>query len=129
MSTATATLTATTTQNPVISQSGTANITGGGVCSWNTKNGSSSTITISNTGSNTLQLTIAGAPNGIQAFVEGKAVDNLNSLFFIPPNTPTYTVIGFGDFKGQTVSIQNLTPTGSDGGTDTTAQIVCVVQG
>lgn len=112
------------TQNPTISQSGTASIGSQDVCTWETKNGSSSTMTISNTGSNSLSLVISNAPDSVQGYENGEKVD-LNGLFTIKPNTPTYTIVGYGDFKGQSVSIQNNTPES----VESTGSIVCVVQG
>ncbi|MDY8137736.1 hypothetical protein [Aquimarina sp. 2201CG5-10] len=112
---------ATSTQNPVINQQGSAAIDSGQFATWNTANGSTSTLTISNSSrANTLSLGITGAPTtGIIVQVNGVSQPTLNNFYQIPPNTPSYTIQAQGDFAGTIVTITNNT----NAQNDATAQI------
>ncbi|MBQ4819264.1 hypothetical protein [Aquimarina sp. MMG016] len=105
---------ATSTQNPVINEQGSASIDSGQFATWNTANGSASTITITNPSrANTLTFTITGAPDGVHCFDNGVSKP-INSLFNIPPNSPSYSVVGNGDFKGAVVTVSNITNAQND---------------
>ncbi len=110
--------------NPVINQNGTASITSGQNCIWNTANGSSSTITVSNASrANNLVIAITGAPaTGIIASLNGQLQQTLDNIFTLPPNSPSFTVIGTGNFTGSQVTITNITNIQNDA----TAAIQCV---
>ena len=111
-------------QNPTINQNGTASISSGQYCTWNTANGSSSTITIANSSrANNLIIAITGAPgSGLIVQVNGQLVPTLDNIFTLPPNTPSFTVIGTGNFGGSTVTITNIT----NAQNDAQAAIQCV---
>jgi len=112
----------TETKNPVINQQGSASITSGQFATWNTANGSASTLTITNSSrANTLTFTIAGAPAGVNCYDNG-ATKPMNGLFTIPPNSPSYQVIGVGDFSGVQVTISNVTNAQNDASAEIQAQ-------
>ncbi|MEM9023503.1 MAG: hypothetical protein AAGB22_07160, partial [Bacteroidota bacterium] len=98
-------------QDPDIEKAGQADVKAGKYCTWETASGSTSTVTITNSDAgNTLTISITGAPSsGITVSVDGESYDSLNGVFEIPPNTPSYSIIGTGDFLGQTVTITNIT--------------------
>ena len=103
------TTTATTKKNPVINKTGSADILPTYTATWNTANGSNSNMTITNKSrQNTLSIIISGVPAGVNGFINGKEAE-LNGLHTIPPNTPTYTIVGNGDFLGVKVTVQNNT--------------------
>jgi hypothetical protein len=107
----------TASQNPTINQSGSASITSGQNCTWNTANGSQSTLTIANSSrANNLVITITGAPGtGIIVQVNGQAVQgSIDNIYTLPPNSPAYTVVGVGNFGGSTVTITNVNSIQSD---------------
>jgi hypothetical protein len=110
--------------NPVINQNGSAAIVSGQYCTWNTANGSMSTISISNSSrANNLVIVIQGAPgSGIIVQVNGALQPTLDNIFTLPPNSPAFTVIGTGDFRGSQVTITNIT----NAQNDASAAIQCV---
>lgn len=118
--------TSTTVQNPVINESGSASINSGQNATWNTANGSASSLTITNTSrANTLTLGITGAPTeGIIVQVNGVVQPTLNNFYTIPPNSPSYNILAQGDFKGAIITIMNNT----NAQNDATAQIQALTQ-
>jgi len=112
----------TATQNPVINQQGSAAIDSGQFATWNTANGSQSTLTITNSSrANTLTFTIAGAPAGVTCYDNG-ATKPANGLFNIPPNSPSYSVVCNGDFAGSQVTVSNITNAQNDATAEIQAQ-------
>ena len=103
-------------QNPVINQNGTASILSGQYCTWSSANGRNSTLTIANSNrKNNLIIAITGAPgSGIMVQVNGQVQQVLNSIFTLPPNSPSFTIIATGNFGGKKVTITNITNTQSD---------------
>lgn len=104
-------------QNPVINQSGQASITSGQFCTWNTANGSNATLTIANSSrANNCMVVITGAPGtGLIVVVNGvPQTTSIDNVYTIPPNTPSFTVIGTGNFGGSTVTITNITNAQND---------------
>ncbi len=98
--------------NPTINQSGSATVTPGQNCTITTSNGATSTITISNpSNSNNVMLAISGIPAGpgISTFVNNVQSATSNGIFTIPANSPSFTVIEFGNMLGSVITIQNLT--------------------
>lgn len=94
-----------TDDNPVIQGTGTTTIDAPQHATWITNNGSTCTITITNPSvADSLTIVISGAPTEITA-TDGSSFDGQH---VIPPNSPTTTVTAFGDFKGQQVSIVNV---------------------
>ncbi|XRE42335.1 hypothetical protein ACIVBQ_000539 [Tenacibaculum discolor] len=114
----------TATQNPVINQQGSASIDSGQYATWNTANGSTSTLTVSNPSrANTLSLGITGAPdNGIIVQVNGESKSTLNNFYEIPPNTPSYVIKAQGNFGGKIVTITNNTNAQNDATAEIQAQ-------
>jgi hypothetical protein len=109
-------------QNPVIDQSGTASIESGQFCLWETANGSSSTITIGNSSrSNTAKVGITGIPDGVIAEFDGKPVSP-NGFVNIPPNSPNEVYRAIGDFQGANVTIVNMTSSQNDADVSIQAQ-------
>ncbi len=101
--------TATSTKNPVINETGNANVPPTGTATWNTVSGSVSNMTITNVSrENTLNIIISGIPDGVSGFINNQP-GTLNGLHSIPPNTPTYSIVGNGDYKGAKVTVQNNT--------------------
>ena len=92
------------TQNPTIQGTGSAEFPANVSCTWTTANGQTSFLTINNPGPNTLTILISGAPAGISVTGAGA----LDGKWTISPNQPTATIVAFGDFKGQTVTIFNI---------------------
>ncbi|CAM1350930.1 MULTISPECIES: hypothetical protein [Tenacibaculum] len=112
----------TATQNPVINQQGSAAIDSGQFATWNTANGSQSTLTITNSSrANTLTFTIAGAPAGVNCYDNG-ATKPANGLFNIPPNSPSYSVVCNGNFAGAQVTVSNITNAQNDATAEIQAQ-------
>jgi len=113
--------------NPTINQNGAASITSGQNCLWNTANGSGSTITITNSSrANNLVVVVQGAPgSGIIVQVNGTLQPSLDNIFTLPPNSPSFAVIGTGDFRGSQVTITNITNIQNDAA----AAIQCVTNG
>lgn len=105
-------------QNPVINQSGTASIRSGQNCTWMTANGRNSTISIGNSSrANNLTIAITGAPaSGIIVQAGTQMQPALNSIFTLPPNSPTYLIVATGNFGGATLTITNLTNKQLDAG-------------
>jgi len=102
-------------QNPVIDQSGMADIDSGQFCTWETANGSSSTLTISNTSrANTAKIGVTGVPSDVLAEFDGKPLDNPNGFFNLPPNSPDVVYRALGDFRGANVTIANMTNSQND---------------
>ena len=101
----------TSTQNPVIGPTGSATINSGQEATWETKSGSTGTLTINNPDrGNTLSIAITGAPStGIIVQAGDKNPPTLNGFYEIPPNTPSFVVKAVGDFLGQNVKIINNT--------------------
>ena len=92
-------------QNPVIRVQGHATFGPYLFCTWYTKNGSNSLLNIINPSSNTLYISISGAPNTIHTTTGVP----LNGAHSIPPNDPTKNVQALGDFLGTKVTIANTT--------------------
>jgi len=92
-------------QNPSIQYAGSAQFPANLFCTWTTKNGQASTLTINNPGANTLTVLISGAPASIVGFPGGGP---LNGKWTISPNQPTATITAAGDFLGQVVTIFNV---------------------
>ncbi|KXH84993.1 hypothetical protein [Chryseobacterium kwangjuense] len=103
-------------QNPVINQNGTASIKSGQFCTWNTANGTNSTITIANASrSNVLKFAISGAPgSGIIVDDAGNSRSAFDGVYSLKPNSPNIVVTAFGDFGGSTVTITNITNVQND---------------
>ncbi|MCT2562096.1 hypothetical protein [Chryseobacterium herbae] len=103
-------------QNPVINQNGTASIKSGQFCTWNTANGTNSTITIANASrSNVLKFAISGAPgSGIIVDDAGNSRSVFDGVYSLKPNSPNVVVTAFGDFGGSTVTITNITNAQND---------------
>lgn len=103
-------------QNPVINQSGSASINSGQYCTWNTANGTNSTITIANSSrSNVLKFAISGAPgSGITVDNAGQSTSPFDGIYSLKPNSPDIVVTAFGDFGGSTVTITNITNAQND---------------
>ncbi|HCA09402.1 hypothetical protein [Chryseobacterium sp.] len=103
-------------QNPVINQSGNASIKSGQFCTWNTANGTNSTITIANSSrSNVLKFAISGAPgSGISVEDAGNPRQMLDGIYSLKPNSPNIVLTAFGDFVGSTVTITNITNAQND---------------
>lgn len=104
-------------QNPTINLSGQASITSGQYCTWNTANGSNSTLTVSNSSrANNCVIAITGAPaTGLIVQVNGVLVSgSIDNIYTIPPNTPSFTIIGTGNYGGSTVTITNITNAQND---------------
>lgn len=104
-------------QNPTINQSGSASINSGQFCTWNTANGSQSTVTVANTSrANNCIIAITGAPaTGLIVQVNGQLVTtSLDNIYTLPPNSPAYTVMATGNFGGSTVTITNITNAQND---------------
>lgn len=94
-------------QNPVINTAGEATIDPSQFATWNTANGSASSLTITNPGqANTVTIVISGAPSTIVEVNTGKP---LNGVWNLRPNTPTDNVTALGDFTGAQVYILNNT--------------------
>lgn len=104
--------------NPVIQKAGTASFVQPYYCTWNSTNGQTSTLTISNPGPNTLTVGVSGAPATIMS-----GSKPLNGVWSIPPNCPTCDVIAFGNYLGTTVTIVNLS------NPNTTCAVVAQVAG
>lgn len=98
-------------QNPVINQNGTASISSGQYCTWNTANGRNSTLTVANPSrANNLVIAIMGAPaSGIMIQVGNQVQQTLNSIFTLPPNSATFIIMATGNFGGARVTISNIT--------------------
>ena len=104
-------------RNTIINETGVASIRSGQYCTWNTANSSGSTITISNSSrSNNLVIAISGAPGtGLIVQVNGLVVDGaIDNIYKLPPNTPSFTVTGTGNFGGSAVTITNITNAQND---------------
>nr|WP_314497527.1 hypothetical protein [uncultured Chryseobacterium sp.] len=103
-------------QNPVINQNGSASIKSGQYCTWNTTNGTNSTITIANSSrSNVLKFAISGAPgSGIIVDDAGNSRSAFDGVYSLKPNSPNIVVTAFGDFGGSTVTITNITNAQND---------------
>ncbi|NIF06607.1 hypothetical protein F3J23_14250 [Chryseobacterium sp. Tr-659] len=103
-------------QNPTIDQSGTASITSNQYCTWNTANGTNSTITIANASrSNVLKFAISGAPgSGITVEDGTQSRTIFDGIYSLKPNSPNIVVTAFGDFGGSTVTITNITNSQND---------------
>lgn len=103
-------------QNPVINQSGSASITSGQFCTWNTANGSSSTLNIANASrANNLIVAITGAPaTGLIVQVNGVMQTSVDNIWTLPPNSPAMVIIATGNFNGSTVTITNITNAQND---------------
>jgi hypothetical protein len=103
-------------QNPVINQNGSASIKSGQFCTWNTANGTNSTITIANSSrSNVLKFAISGAPgSGIIVDDAGQSRPMFDGIYTLKPNSPNIVVNAFGDFGGSTVTITNITNAQND---------------
>lgn len=103
--------TSTVIRNSVVHQHGNASIGSGQYCLWETACGTVSTLIIANSSRvNTLYLGIIGTPDsGIRIKVNGQSKDKLNGFYEIPPNTTTYVIEAYGDFKGKSITITNNT--------------------
>lgn len=112
-------------QNPTINQNGQADIKSGQFCTWNTANGSMSTITVSNTSrANNCIIAITGAPgSGLIVSVNGvMQTSSIDNIYTIPPNTPSYTIVGVGNFGGSVVTVTNITNAQNDATANIQAQ-------
>ncbi len=103
-------------QNPVINQNGSASIKSGQYCTWNTANGSSSTLNIANASrANNLVIAVTGAPStGLIVQVNGAIQPSVDNIWTLPPNSPSMVVIATGNFGGSTVTITNITNAQND---------------
>lgn len=103
----------TNSQNPVINQSGTASIAPDQYCTWNTANGSSSTLRILNSSNaNLLYVSVQNAPaTGLSVLVNGEPQTTVNGLWILKPGDPNSLIIAVGDFSGKPVVINNVTST------------------
>jgi hypothetical protein len=110
--------------NPVINQDGTASVSPGSHATWETANGSNSTLNITNaSGANTMTLAISGAPgSGLIVTLNGESQSSLDNIFTLPPNSPAYALVAFGNFNGSTVTINNITNAGKPADATVTAQ-------
>jgi len=103
-------------QNPVINQSGSASITSGQYCTWNTANGSASTLNIANSSrANNLIVAVQGAPaSGLIVQVNGAMQPTVDGIWTLPPNSPSMVIIATGNYGGSTVTITNITNAQND---------------
>lgn len=76
-------------------------------CTWYTTNGSTLTITVKNPGDNTLTFSVSGAPEDIEA-TGPDGSKKFNGTWTVPPKQPAAQVLAFGNFKGNVVSIMNV---------------------
>lgn len=113
------------TQTPVIHHSGKINLNPGEYCIWETANGTSSVLQLANQSSaNEVHLAITGAPDsGIIVSVNNESHSGgLNGFYKIPANRPDYRIYATGDFKGQKITINNMTSSQKPAKLDVTAQ-------
>ena len=114
--------TVTTTGNPTINVSGTAEIAAGQNCAWTTNSDGNATMSITNTSrSNQCKLSISGAPSDATVTVNGGSSEAMNGIFTIPSNSPNYSIDCFGDYGGSIITITNITNSQNDA----TANIAC----
>lgn len=73
-------------------------------CTWTTPNGSTAVLVVTNTSASQLSVVISGAPMEIFA-ADGSP---LNGRHVLPPNVPTANVTAIGDFRGQNVTLFNI---------------------
>ena len=113
--------TVTTTGNPTINISGTAEIAAGQNCAWTTNSDGNATMSVTNISrENQCKLSISGAPSDATVTVSGSS-EAMNGIFTIPSNSPNYSIDCFGDYGGSIITITNITNSQNDA----TANIAC----
>ncbi|WP_430409953.1 hypothetical protein [Kordia sp.] len=96
-------------KNPKIDKTGRAEVKATRTCTWVTVNGGNSTMTVTNQSrKNELSIIISGVPDDVKGFINGKTAD-LNGYHIVPPNSPSYSIVGSGNFKGVEVTLENNT--------------------